>query len=232
MSAKTSIIHADFNGHVYDFNEDGWFNATTAAAHQGKRPIDWLNQDSTKEYIAALGELLRSEPGSLLKVKRGGRGKSDATWFHPKLAVIYARWLDVRFAIWCDLQIDALLRGQHPHFDWKQQRLESRIEFRLMNATLQMVREHLGKETKPHHYTNEARLINFALTGDFKPIDRDSATAEDLALLAQLELKNTLLMGLCQPYTDRKAALQQYAVELRTRRPAMTGSRQQLALAD
>lgn len=108
------------------------------------------------------------------------------------------------------------IRQQQQEPIWQQQRLESRVEFRLMNATLQMVREHLGKETKSHHYSNEARLINFALTGEFRPIDRDNATAEDLALLAKLELKNTLLMGLGQPYADRKASLQQYVTDLRT----------------
>lgn len=113
---------------------------------------------------------------------------------------------------------------------WQQQRLESRVEFRLMNATLKMTREHQGKETKPHHYSNEARLINFALTGDFKPVDRSTLTAEDLALLAKLELKNTLLMGLGQTYTDRKAALHQYAITLRIpAQPILTGNRHQRA---
>lgn len=31
---------------------------------------------------------------------------------HPKLGVAFARWLDLRFAVWCDLHIDALLRGE------------------------------------------------------------------------------------------------------------------------
>ncbi len=115
---------------------------------------------------------------------------------------------------------------------WQQQRLESRVEFRLMNATLQMVREHQGKATKPHHYTNEARMINFALTGEFKPVDRERATAEDLALLAKLELKNTVLIGCKVDYADRKAALQQYVVDLRTPvQPALTRDYPQLALA-
>jgi hypothetical protein len=33
---------------------------------------------------------------------------------HPKLAVVFARWLDVQFSVWCDLQIDKLLRGEAP----------------------------------------------------------------------------------------------------------------------
>lgn len=121
------------------------------------------------------------------------------------------------------------IRQQQLNPDWQQQRLEARVEFRLMNATLKMVREHQGKKTAEHHYTNEARLINFALTGDFKPIDRTAMNAADLALLAKLELKNTLLMGLGQTYHDRKAALHKYAAEWRT--PALNRENPPLALA-
>lgn len=121
---KPALVDLTYQGLTVAFNEDGWFNATAAAMHYEKRPVDWLALDSTQEYIATLCDLLRSEKSSLLKVKRGGRGASDATWFHPKLAVPFARWLDVRFAIWCDIQIDGLLKGQHPHFDWKRLRHE------------------------------------------------------------------------------------------------------------
>ena len=30
---------------------------------------------------------------------------------HPKLAVSFARWLDARFAVWCDLQIEKILHS-------------------------------------------------------------------------------------------------------------------------
>lgn len=128
--------------------------------------------------------------------------------------------------------INELHRIQQQQFnlDWKQNRIESRVEFRLMNTTLKAVREQQGKETAPHHYTNEARLINFALTGDFKPVERNTLTAVDLALLAKLELKNTLLMGLGVAYTDRKTALQQFAVELRTPRRIPNHAMQPLPL--
>lgn len=46
----------------------------------------------------------------LVKAERGG--KTPGTWLHPKLAVAFARWLDDDFAVWCDLHIDALLRGE------------------------------------------------------------------------------------------------------------------------
>lgn len=39
------------------------------------------------------------------------QGSRNGTFCHPKLAVFFARWLDVRFAVWCDLMIDNILRG-------------------------------------------------------------------------------------------------------------------------
>ena len=40
-----------------------------------------------------------------LKTKRGQGG---GTWLHPKLAVRFAQWLDPKFAVWCDMQINSL----------------------------------------------------------------------------------------------------------------------------
>ena len=42
-----------------------------------------------------------------LKAVRG-----HGTWAHPKLAVFFARWLDVRFAVWCDVMIEDILKGK------------------------------------------------------------------------------------------------------------------------
>lgn len=48
----------------------------------------------------------------LVRTKSGSPENGGGTWLHPKLAVQFARWLDVNFAVWCDLHIDALLRGE------------------------------------------------------------------------------------------------------------------------
>ena len=210
-----SLVRIDYQGMPVNFNEDGWFNATVAAAHYGKRPVDWLALDSSREYITTLCELLRSEKSSLLKVRRGGRGNPDATWFHPKLAVPFARWLDVRFAVWCDLQIDGLLKGHHSHFDWKRIRSEAAASFKVMNNILKLVREESGKATASHHFINEARLINGVLSGQFSALDRERLSESELSLLANLEVRNSVLIGRDLPYAERKLILKQYAVDLR-----------------
>ena len=104
----TEIIKSEFNGSAIQFTDDGWFNATLAANKFGKRVDHWLANQETAEYIAALCESPNTRNyGDLIKTKRGNAG---GTWLHPKLAVMFARWLDVRFAVWCDEQIDTLLR--------------------------------------------------------------------------------------------------------------------------
>ena len=102
------IVHATFDGLDVHFTGDGWFNATAAAQHYGKRIAHWLENAETQHYIAVLAEALNiRNPGDLIQAQRGRNG---GTWLHPKLAVAFARWCDARFAVWCDLQIDALIR--------------------------------------------------------------------------------------------------------------------------
>jgi len=205
--SKSNLINLDYKGLQITLNEDGWFNATTAAAYYNKRPTDWLSLSSTKEYIATLCDIFRSEESSLLKIKRGGKGKNDSTWFHPQLAVPFARWLDVRFAVWCDAQINNLLRGTHPHYDWKRIRHESSSSYKVMSALVQLTREKEGKETKFFHYANEAKLVNYAMTGEYKPLSRDELNYDDLDLLCKLEELNSVLIGYGVSRDERKNVL-------------------------
>lgn len=226
---KSTLVRLDYQGIAVSFNLDGWFNATHAAAIHGKRPVDWLVLDSTKEYITTLCDLLNCEKSSLLKTKAGRH--NGGTWLHPRLAVSFARWLDVRFAIWCDIQIEGLLKGQHPHYDWKRLRHEASSSFKVMNDILATVRTGQGKVTATHHFTNEARLVNWALSGEFKGLDRDSLPTHDLDLLAHLELKNAALIGRDIGYADRKKILESAALESRLIRTAISAPTREAAQA-
>lgn len=49
----------------------------------------------------------------LVEARKGWHENPDVgTWAHPKLAVFFARWLDVRFAVWCDAMIEDILKGK------------------------------------------------------------------------------------------------------------------------
>jgi len=133
------LIEAHYQNLTVHFTEAGWFNATVVVAHYGRCPNDWLALDSTQDYLATLAELAQCDKAALVKSQRSGNQRANTrnsgnggTWFHPKLAVPFARWLDVRFAIWCDLQIDALVRGTHVHYDWLRLRHEVRASHKVM----------------------------------------------------------------------------------------------------
>jgi len=116
------IVQYAFSQHLYSFDVAGWFNATEAAARFGKKPAHWLELPSTQSYMVALTRALAGKVGksdfagkvsqnhfALVRTRRGGA--SPGTWLHPKLAVPFARWLSDDFGVWCDLQIDTILRG-------------------------------------------------------------------------------------------------------------------------
>lgn len=99
-------ITKTYNDKPFVFREDGWFNMTAAAKAYGKLVPKFMELPSTKEYIAALKENVRESD-----VYTATRGRNGGTWAHPKLAVFFARWLDVKFAVWCDAMIDDIVKG-------------------------------------------------------------------------------------------------------------------------
>lgn len=204
-----SIVTFEYQGHAIDYQDDGWFNATAAASQFSRRVDHWLANQETKAYIASLCEITNTPLSGYLKTKRGAGG---GTWLHPKLAVRFAQWLDPRFAVWCDIQIDNLLRGKS---DWRKLRHESAASFKVMTAMLQMTRADAGKDTVGYHFSNEARLVNSLLSGEFKALDRDALSADELALLAHLEERNAVLIGRGIAYEKRKDMLKQYAMDWR-----------------
>ncbi|HJH06820.1 KilA-N domain-containing protein [Fusobacterium ulcerans] len=84
-------------------------NATSMCKAFEKQPSDWLKIKSTQEYVE---ELERSEnlPNGLVEVVQGGISQNQGTWIHEKLILDLARWLNVKFRVWCDEQIATLLR--------------------------------------------------------------------------------------------------------------------------
>lgn len=76
-------------------------------------------------------------------------------------------------------------------------------------------RQRIGKTWAPHHFSNEARLINWAMTGGFAKMDQERLDAGDLDLLVKLEGLDTVMLGCGMSYADRKAELERYASEQR-----------------
>lgn len=195
------IVKAEFDGSPMQFNDDGWFNATAAAERFNKDLSNWVRSVDAVSYIDALKSV---ENTDYIVTKKGRNG---GTWLHPDLAVVFARWLDVRFAVWCDQQIKAIIYGTPEQTDWNRVRHEAAATYKVMSSMLDMKRQLEGKKTMPHHYANEAKLVNWALTGKFMPVYRDLLPANELDLLAKLEQLNTLLIGQGFNRDERKERL-------------------------
>ncbi|TKD44228.1 KilA-N domain-containing protein [Azotobacter chroococcum] len=110
------IIPFDYEGQPVRFNAEGWLHATEIAERFGKRLDHWLENAETLEYVRALDEIQHpgAGPSAISNTRKSGylktrRGNNGGTWLHPKLAVAFARWISPRFAVWCDMQIEALI---------------------------------------------------------------------------------------------------------------------------
>ena len=80
---------------------------TKAAKAFGKELKHFWTRPDTVELLAEL----KKESAESAKYFESARGYQGGTWAHPKLAVFFARWLDTKFAVWCDAVIDDILKG-------------------------------------------------------------------------------------------------------------------------
>lgn len=200
------------------FTAEGYFNATKAAKAFGKRPADWLILDSTQAYIEAvrrkrLTEQNQSvnkkeavtrnpvtEQDQLVIVKQGG--SDQGTWLHPKLGIVFARWLNVDFALWCDDQIEAILHGQQSQ---PQPDPTPRLTTEQWNVIERLIRE-IGTcchaSGRARFAANERIRFGYGLTQsrDLPPEHFDTAKADLESLYALAEQHQNRMITLDEEF--------------------------------
>lgn len=129
------ILTYEYNGKAVEFflGSEVMINATEMGAIFGKRPVDFLTNESAKKMIEAMKKrpfpAFRSDESSLLnagnavltpeKEVRSDNGTLiyatyraghdlGATWMHRWLAIDFAMWMDVDFKLWVIERIDYL----------------------------------------------------------------------------------------------------------------------------
>lgn len=88
------------------------------------KPTFWLRTGQAKEYIKALTELQKCNLPDLLKVVHGG--DQNGTWMHEILALEFARWLNPKFGIWCNMKVRELLKKGTTSLSSEEQAMLSR----------------------------------------------------------------------------------------------------------
>lgn len=101
------MINLTYKGKEINQREgDGYVNATQMCQANGKLIGHWMATEDYKRYTEALSKTIGIPIVNLVIVKTG---RSGGTWIHPKLAVKLARWISVKFELWCDEHIKTLI---------------------------------------------------------------------------------------------------------------------------
>lgn len=153
------------NGEIIavNFRKDGYFYATEVAKqfslvqNKSRQVVKFLANQDTQEYIKNLIDLMNSQvidfnqnsksnfdknqqvTYDMLVISKKG-GNDAGTWLHPKLAIVFARWLDARFAIWCDLQIEEILKNQSENLSHKITDEHYKISLEIAKTTSELLR--------------------------------------------------------------------------------------------
>ena len=186
----------------YQFRTDGWFNATAAAKKFDKLPSQWLRLPSTESYIAAL--VKRNETNcvkitqsskindlreAFIQTQTGDPETGGGTWLHPKLAVPFARWLSDDFAVWCDEQIEHIIKEQGrwsetAKLDWITQRLNGKPSHIALQQAAYKLTAINGDDMLAGMFTNFVHNVLGIVNGT-----RDQQDANMLRVLAAMETK-------------------------------------------
>lgn len=107
---STTIQNFSYKGSNISFvnGKNVMVNATEMAKSFDKRPVDWLQNQSTIAFLNELSKVRKSTLTDLVQVTKGGN--NPGTWMHEDVALEFARWLSPSFAIWCNDRIKELLK--------------------------------------------------------------------------------------------------------------------------
>ena len=86
---------------------------------------------------------------------------------------------------------------------------------RYLTDALVEARQVAGKPTCAHHFMTEARLCNWAMTGEFSALDEQALNNDQLTVLGKIRDREAALLVAGLEYPARKAHLADYARRLR-----------------
>lgn len=187
----------------------------SSGAEKKKQPSNWLRLDTTKELILELERSSDVRSGQKAISTVAG-GLSQGTYACKELVYAYAMWISAKFHIHVIRTFDALIQQEHSR---KQVRDIARVEYQPMTDAIKHEREQQGKEIRPHHFSNEADLINrialgmtsakFKVQHDIGKDEsiRDYLTPCQIKCVTDLQRANTAFIQLGMEFEERKLKL-------------------------
>lgn len=188
-------------------DEDGFVCLTDMVKYfPSKRLDNWMALKSTADFIAVLEGLNTLDPSDLKncsKVLKRKRGKYDGgTYADELVALEFATWLSPEFKV---KVYKAYQNGTQHKQNWNIKRILASFNYKLMTKAIEQDHE----QPQFFHYSNEAIMLNIIVFGKSEKGIRDTATEEQLDLLAKLEGHNATLIGIGMSFDERKIKLRQ-----------------------
>lgn len=196
MSSQFIMFKTDNSNIVIDIRkllkgegDEVYFNITHIAQHYGKNISKFFKNKSTREYMDALDELLieNQNSKSKIKLKYTKRGRETAenkgtfgTYLYKDLAIMFFRWLDIRFAVMCDQFLKQVI-SQCDII--KIESGNNKIHFReLIDAIKDIyIPAQTSENARKYAYPSIANLINLKILG---------TTATNYAIENNIQIEN------------------------------------------
>lgn len=97
------VVINDSRFAVEERNGNLSFNLTQMAKPFGKTPRDWRKTDEAQRYLDEMSVRMKIPTADLLEIRQGGTPEKQGTWANDyRIAIRFAQWLDVGFAIAVD----------------------------------------------------------------------------------------------------------------------------------
>lgn len=178
MKTNVVMIRKMGNFDVSQRTKDGMFDATYlltqwnksigASGRKGKRIDDFLNTQTTKDFLNALNDdILNTEHSRYLKTHETLRGKKGGTWMHPLLFIDFAMWLNPVFKVKVlQFVYDELIKERHDAGDGyiklsaSGQKLEGYDYVQVAKAIQWIVYNKTGKELRQKATQEQLKEIN------------------------------------------------------------------------
>ena len=99
---------------------------------------------------------------------------------HPKLGIVFARWLNVDFALWCDDQIEAILHGQQSQPQPHDTPTLSTEQWQVISDLIRDISLYCRRREGASHAAHERIRFSFGLrhSSDLLPQNFEEARAD------------------------------------------------------
>jgi hypothetical protein len=236
MEFSTAILLNHPSGQQVRIDKNGNFCLTDMAAIFPNKDIrEWISNKSTFEFIDVWEKRnnekwINSKGGEFPTIKSSSltfkqlaqmnsisiiskTGRYGGTYAHKHIAYEFAMWLSPEFKLWFIEEFDRLSSMKH---NWDFNRYLSKQGYKIQTAA---IKEHLQDNSKTNFYSEEADVLNVVVFGRQAKGERlrEKATAEELQLIGELEVKNGNLIEAEVPRAKRYEILLSHANKFRTR---------------